>query len=96
VLSGIRTTAEALKSGRVVICRGCSDAEREFGLYRWKENGGDEVVKEHDHAMDDIRYFVHTVAAEESDGAFAAMSVERRGHTSSVGFADTFSSRGRP
>ncbi len=77
VLSGIRATAEALKSGRVRICRGCVDSEREFGLYRWKD-GSDEVIKEHDHAMDDIRYFVHTVVAENTDRAFAAVSVERQ------------------
>ena len=76
VLSGIRLTAEMLKSGRIVICRGCSDAVREFGLYRWKGDGhGDEVMKENDHAMDDIRYFVHTVAAEKTD--FVARAVER-------------------
>ena len=78
VLSGIRTTAEALKSRKIVICRGCGDALREFGLYRWKGEGyGDEVVKENDHAMDDIRYFVHTVAAAE-EGGFTARAVERR------------------
>ena len=59
VLEGIRRTATALKTGRIVICKGCDDAAREFGLYRWEDGGdGDQVRKEHDHAMDDIRYFV--------------------------------------
>ena len=59
VLEGIRRTASALKSGRIVICRTCGAAAREFGLYRWEEVGdGDRVRKEFDHAMDDIRYFV--------------------------------------
>ena len=80
VLSGIRTTAEMLKNGKIVICRGCSDSEREFSLYRWQEDAkGDKVQKEHDHAMDDIRYFAHTVAAEEERESLAAMTVERRG-----------------
>ena len=63
VLSGIRLTAQLLKEGRLVICQGCTDALREFGLYRWDTGGagGDRVVKEHDHAMDDIRYFAATV-----------------------------------
>ena len=80
VLSGIRTTARLLKSGKLVICRGCDDAVREFGLYRWDEDGQgqDRVKKEHDHAMDEIRYFAATVAARERDSAFFAGSVERR------------------
>jgi len=59
VLEGIRRTASALKEGRIVICRECGAAAREFGLYRWEEGGGgDRVRKEFDHAMDEIRYFV--------------------------------------
>ena len=64
VLSGIRTTAELLREKKLVICRGCDDALREFQLYCWAEGGGqDRVRKEHDHAMDEIRYFAATVAA---------------------------------
>jgi hypothetical protein len=38
------------------------DAIREFGLYRWDEKKTvDSVVKENDHAMDDIRYFCSTI-----------------------------------
>lgn len=59
VLEGIRATAEALRKGRIVICKGCDAAAREFSLYRWAEDGArDRVRKEDDHAMDDIRYFV--------------------------------------
>ena len=78
VLAGIRTTAELLRAGKLVICAPCEDAVREFGLYRWDTSGGagDRVVKEHDHAMDDIRYFAATVAAK-SGGGFFAGSVER-------------------
>lgn len=79
VLSGIRLTARLLKAGKLVICRGCEDAIREFSLYRWEEQGDgqDRVRKEHDHAMDEIRYFAATVAAKEEKGWFAG-SVERR------------------
>ena len=79
VLSGIRLTAQMLKTGKLVICRECKDAIREFGLYRWEEQGDgqDRVKKEHDHAMDEIRYFAATVAAKGESGLFAG-SVERR------------------
>lgn len=64
VIAGIRRTAGLLKSGRLKIYRGCSNAIREFGLYRWDEkSGSDRVIKENDHAMDDIRYFCSTVLA---------------------------------
>lgn len=81
VVSGIRLTAQLLKSGRIVICRDCKDAVREFGLYRWDEDGQgqDKVKKEHDHAMDEIRYFAATVAAKGAGTVgFYAGSVERR------------------
>ena len=79
VLSGIRLTARLLKSGKLVICRGCDDAVREFGLYRWDDRavGQDQVRKEHDHAMDEIRYFAATVAGKEGRGGFVAGCVER-------------------
>ena len=79
VLSGIRKTARLLQSGKLVICRGCKDAIREFGQYRWaeKDSGEDRVRKEHDHAMDDIRYFAATVAAKKPVSGFFAGSVER-------------------
>ena len=79
VLSGIRTTARLLRTGRLVICKTCPDAIREFGLYRWEDrNGGtDRVKKQDDHAMDDIRYFAATVAGR-SPGGFFAGSVERK------------------
>lgn len=45
-----------------MINRGCRDSIREFGLYRWDEKSNeDRPIKENDHAMDDIRYFVMTV-----------------------------------
>lgn len=79
VLSGIRLTAQLLKTGKIVICEGCEDAIREFGLYRWEEQGDgqDRVKKEHDHAMDEIRYFAATVAGKEGKKSFFAGSVER-------------------
>ena len=79
VLSGIRLTSDALKSGRIVICEGCDDCIREMDEYVWDLSAGqqDRVKKEHDHAMDDMRYFVSTVLGKKEAG-FAVCSVERK------------------
>ena len=79
VISGIRLTSDALKTGKIVICQGCSDCIREMDAYVWDLNspGHDRVKKEHDHAMDDMRYFVSTVLGKKETG-FAACAVERR------------------
>ena len=79
VLSGIRLTSDCLKDGRIVICEGCADVLREMDEYVWDLSSGakDRVRKEHDHAMDDMRYFVSTVLKETTAG-FTACVVERR------------------
>ena len=79
VLTGIRLTSDALKDGRIVICEGCNDCLREMDEYVWDLSSGtkDRVKKEHDHAMDDMRYFVSTVLQECGKG-FTACVVERR------------------
>ena len=79
VLSGIRMTSDALKSGKVVICQSCRDCLREMEEYVWDLSDGtkDKVKKEHDHAMDDMRYFVSTVLGKRDFG-FVACSVERK------------------
>lgn len=62
VLDGIRRTSVYLKDGNIKIHRSCTDSIREFGLYRWDEKKNDDsVIKENDHAMDDIRYFCNTI-----------------------------------
>ena len=62
VLDGIRRTAVFLKNGNIKIHRSCADSIAEFGLYRWDDKAAsDTVIKEHDHAMDDIRYFCNTI-----------------------------------
>ena len=61
VLDGIRDTSVLLQSGYLHFCSCCADTIREFGLYRWNEKQSHDVVlKENDHAMDDMRYFVRT------------------------------------
>lgn len=62
VLDGIRRTAVYLKNGNIKIHRSCVDAISEFGLYRWDDKAtADTVIKENDHAMDEIRYFANTI-----------------------------------
>jgi PBSX family phage terminase large subunit len=68
VLPGIRITASLLKAGLLQIDESCEDTIREFGLYRWDDKGEtDRVIKENDHAMDDIRYFCATVVRRDLD-----------------------------
>jgi PBSX family phage terminase large subunit len=62
VLDGIRRTSQALKDGSIKICKNCRAIRREFSLYRWDSKKSDDLpVKENDHAMDDLRYFVTSV-----------------------------------
>lgn len=79
VLSGIRLTADLLKTGKMVICAGCDDLIREMDEYVWdlSSPAKDRVKKEHDHAMDEMRYFASTVVGKR-DAGFAACTVERR------------------
>ncbi len=62
VVDGIRATAAAMQAGKVKICECCTNTIAEFSAYRWDEKAAeDRPIKESDHAMDDIRYFVNTV-----------------------------------
>ena len=78
VADGIRVTADLLRQRRIVLCRPCRDCLREMALYCWDERSGrDAPRKEHDHAMDEMRYFAMDLAGERS-GGFAAISVVRK------------------
>lgn len=62
VIDGIRITSSLLNAGMIYIDPTCKDCIREFGLYRWDEKKtADTVLKENDHAMDEVRYFCNTV-----------------------------------
>lgn len=64
VLDGIRATATAMQTGKIKICACCTNTLAEFAAYRWDEKAAeDKPIKENDHAMDDIRYFVRTILA---------------------------------
>ncbi len=78
VADGIRVTADLLRQRWIVLCRPCRDSLREMALYCWDERSGrDAPRKEHDHAMDEMRYFAMDLAGERS-GGFAAISVVRK------------------
>lgn len=77
VLGGIRRVSDALQSGRLLFFADCRDSIREFSLYVWDQNSGeDRPVKQNDHAMDEIRYFVNSefTACEDE---FFALSLSR-------------------
>ncbi len=76
VIDGIRCVSTALKEKRVRICQNCVDSIREFSLYRWCENSNsDSVIKDNDHAMDDIRYFVTEILSSNHNDFVAVAAV---------------------
>lgn len=79
VLTGIQRVSEVLTSGKIRISPDCADTLREFSLYCWDEGAkGDCPKKEHDHAMDDLRYFVMSELSEDRDDFFAASARRRK------------------
>lgn len=80
VVSGIRRVSDALRDGKIMFSSDCKDILREFSLYRWDESrGGDVPIKENDHAMDDMRYFVSSPFFRGDGSAFWAGSISRQG-----------------
>ena len=65
VLSGIANVSTELNAGRLLFCDCCHEIFDEFLSYIWDqkaaERGEDKPVKQYDHAMDDMRYFVQTI-----------------------------------
>lgn len=64
VLNGIQDTATCLQAsqGLVKVSERCVNTIKEFGQYAWDDKDDkDAPIKEHDHAMDALRYFVRTM-----------------------------------
>lgn len=65
VSDGIRNTSTEIKENRLLFNPSCINTRKEFESYIWDtraaNRGEDAPVKENDHAMDAIRYFVQTV-----------------------------------
>lgn len=72
VVEGISNCMTAMKSGQLIISPRCKSTIDELGLYSWDTKGRDAVLKEHDHAMDAMRYFIRTIARRELP-CFAAL-----------------------
>lgn len=59
VIDGIRTTGNYLNADVIRIDPSCTATISEFHAYSWDDKARqDAVIKEHDHAMDAMRYFV--------------------------------------
>lgn len=65
VEDGIRLVGTKLNQCKIIIADSCINTIKEFASYIWDEKaaerGEDAPVKQHDHAMDAIRYFVYTI-----------------------------------
>ena len=62
VADGIRETATAMQTGRIMIAPCCKNWLKEVQGYVWDEKAGDDrPVKVNDHAMDETRYFCKTM-----------------------------------
>lgn len=66
VLDGIRLVGTLLNENKIKFHKDCDETIKEFSAYIWdekasKKNGEDKPIKQHDHAMDAVRYFCYTV-----------------------------------
>lgn len=72
VISGIQEVTKYLNAGFLQIHESCSRAKKEFESYSWSDkptaDGKDQVIKENDHIMDLIRYFIYTIARKYNKG----------------------------
>ncbi|MEU4949239.1 PBSX family phage terminase large subunit [Streptomyces lavendulae] len=68
VLDGIRSVANALDAGALIIHRSCEGLLAEFPTYVWDDaaaaRGEDRPVKQDDHSLDALRYAVHSTVHE--------------------------------
>lgn len=65
VTDGIRLTMSLLNRGKILFSQSCTNTIKEFTSYIWDakaaDRGEDAPVKQHDHAMDAVRYFCYTI-----------------------------------
>lgn len=64
VLNGISDVSTMLRQDKLGFAKKCVNTINEFGLYSWdakaSQHGEDRPIKDNDHAMDAVRYFVET------------------------------------
>lgn len=67
VPDGIRKTASLLQRGKIQVCTICERILDEFGTYIWDERaaqgGKEQPVKQNDHSLDALRYYVNSLPA---------------------------------
>lgn len=62
VLNGIQEVTKYLNMGFLKIHESCVETLKEFEGYAWDDKHDDEVIKENDHHMDLIRYYIWGIA----------------------------------
>lgn len=72
VVEGIRVVSRNLKNDVLYVLDTCTNLIREFNSYMWdpkaQKQGEDKPIKENDHALDALRYYVYTrISAGEYD-----------------------------
>ncbi|MDE6678824.1 MAG: PBSX family phage terminase large subunit [Ruminococcus sp.] len=78
VITGIRHVSTALKQNKLRFNESCRDIIKEFSLYCWNDKSDNDVpIKENDHAMDDMRYFVMDTLVSDNTDDFCVISVAR-------------------
>lgn len=74
VLDGIRETATCLQTGKAKISSRCRQWIREVQGYVWDEDANeDRPLKENDHAMDDMRYFIKTMRVSKQKNTYKSL-----------------------
>lgn len=65
VSNGIRLVSTMLNQSKIKFFSKCKNTIKEFSVYAWdpkaSERGEDAPIKQNDHAMDAIRYFIYTI-----------------------------------
>ena len=62
MINGIRNTSSAIQNGLIKVSRTCANWLEEAQSYVWDPDcEEDKPVKDHDHLMDAMRYFVNTM-----------------------------------
>ena len=62
VLNGIQEVTKYLNYGLLTVHDSCVETIKEFQQYAWDDKNDDEVIKENDHHLDALRYYIYGVA----------------------------------
>jgi len=80
VIDGIRDVSDLLNNGTLKICRSCKHLISEFQSYVWDpkclKTGEDRPLKQHDHALDALRYVLYTSKIKQRRKGMSAQDVD--------------------